>query len=1503
MTSIVVTEAAALYLLQQYEGLFQEEHKTSSSPFVALARDLAQISRLPRNESADLAPAQLHFIRQLEDLIAVKKRVIRVSQAINPDPNNPIVLEAQEALQAAEQDPFLSNYRQFFEQQPKTISEQLQPLVKLYRNKRSTFISKQHHVQMDLDILRGAQIVKTSARPIAAALSRQGPFSEHIQHSTLPPLTFGSDVVPTSHLPPTGTLDELNSLLVGASSALTSKLGRNVLSSATPPASKVRSFALDPAATDIQLNVLYLMTIWPSAARLLAATFIPDGYNHLGSLKPFDWLPWRRSVLYQAQEAFRSMVASGKFFMLSPTDRQREYNSVCYSLLSRTVGHITRHYPEDILAVCYDMNSPVELSRLLYLLVQLMIESDPSATLHVSFLVNTYRVISSGGHSSSEWHQSITPPGGLLLKEDATVDSIYTMVLEVIYSPLYGERPDSNTILEHDDLIITGVQTFVLTDGQNQAYASSATPPPFLKNALLNTYKGLKAFSSDHSVLLQHWFKRLAVNMPTVRFRQLCVAESYFVYKAILNKFTDDALIKAMTEQAITPIQDSLEQFNGDLMRTLEWLLMQENDPTLMDKGIYICLFPGLGRGTSFKPVTVPMIHVYLTLEENDAGEDTLVVKHTFPNNNQIYFEIPQDHPVLVYGSGHVWVSHFINFCSYVEGPESQWDRLRNVAHRNLPPILSFGPILISAPASTTIKRFDPNAPLEGPLRVHPFMRMNAYAGMACARHEIDKWSTDLETATCTACGKEEAFIASLCWGTHPHQRRNFVGQECAAMMKGSSFKTFNGCITQMLRFLQENMGFCPARVTTQQKARKAITRYIYTFNGANFDHWFFLKTLRFWNLPTDVINNGGLLRMQWGNMVWVDFLRLYPFTSLDSISAIFFDSQQPAGLHVPQLRKWKAFPYGLIAKIVEQGHVSHEDLTEPSVWGTKVIDSKNPLPGHQQAINWWLENISTTGCSLQTLIDYCADDTTLLQYCVEYDVLSAATGKRKDRLFDLTHCITRAQAALLFFRQLYLERTLTSPDPAMKTGFPIPNSTDEFTITEIISESYRGGKVSVFHQGGIPPSYLDRAESFKREKGRYPLWEIWDMKSAYPYAMTHEMPVQLESMDTFWNTPSTSYELKKTNLYCASVQYPKGKSGIMIKFAGYSLCPSFIPHLYFDPVANRHRYAMLWGVELIQAQEQGAVITVYAVLNFATEAIFKEFVEEKYAERVAAKDAAMKLIIKLTLNSSYGKMVEDLKAALHHLINTFDLSSIPADLITRIEQIPGPREEGSSLLVHAVDPTRTYMKQIGYVGSYITAFVRSRWCAFADDLALLPDEAGNPCYAAYGDTDSVLGSMPDPTNAKTITFAQKWIHHQNLGMWCPETDHGIDYFVAASKKIKAIHEYQPDQPPFDPVTFSHDKSNSHFTFKGVPNKPLVWQHYTELISQGSVCMNMGLQFKSSYKHGVEKFDTKTRTVSVKNWTVQPPDPDGFLRPHATLEDFIRHLPTNTDASDIEDKS
>ena len=1284
-------------------------------------------------------------------------------------------------------------------------------------------------------------------------------------------------------------------VLSNVGTALMSKwrqLIRNIRPQAALRVPDERSTSAERRDDDFR-NALFLMVVWEASSQLIQYMSATSSINLSQTLTaaPFSNLPFRTTLPLAMRKERVLEIINRRFLAddiangtLTLERVHQVMNNTFHTTMSTKSPIHTYFIPWQSILALRAINQPVVLAQTIQTLLRMahgeVNAGEPAFSVQLTLEVSTRRQFTDeqgGWHYNWITHVVPAQSSPLIFNIDDSIRDIAEPITRAVMHIMLGERENSHDVRQSDQVLVTAATFTYVRDPRGHEPLPGANQ--LVRQHFIELMHHLRAYAVP-DLYHEKWFSKVVVRQPFLTDERVCITESFLYLQMRKEGFTDPQMIRTMMQQALTPelLAKSIE-LNGRLYDTLEHNFKCTSSWRMREDGFYLCFFPGFAKcGANSKVLQAPeMPCVYLWCVSDHMQLDT-------PDESP-FFNLPMDELVMVYGNGHVWISTYGSYLSLVQGPHSLEERIQETVRREVPEPFELKPILLQPVRESRARKFNPlSAPVDGKDKVK---RITGYSGEFNARANMDFLSVDFETSTCPVCHCEEVFAAAIVgdgWGL------SFLGQECLKVAKDYTFHNFTGSLTQMLRFIKTNCGWSDKRGAMSKNKMFAVQKVFVTMNGSRFDHWFALRSLRYWNEPYDIIEiGGGLARLGWGSSAFIDLCNIYK-TSLDGLYQNFSSSVQPPGLNLPPTPKWKCFPYDIIQESMLDPQAHLIDLERDSIWGGKKADPSNPEPIGVQNARWWREHIGPYYCAQEHLGAYCLDDVWVLQYLVCYHQRVLSRGVVNGRLTDRGHCFTRSQAAIMLFQQAYLTETIVSPDMSMPTGFARPGGEGEFNIDELIRMAYKGGRVVVFRHRADLPSEKPLRDAYIARTGKLPTVDLYDRNSSYPHCMTEDMPVKLQEIKLYWDTPFVLQreDLKECDFYCCSIDFPDTKGCVMIKFNGYCLTVDHTPYMFYDPKLKEWRYNMVTGKELRTALREGAVITVYAVLCFEAKPIFRQFMEDLYARRAASTDEAVRMDLKNDMNSVYGKTAQEVHAKMIPINSSIDLTNFKGQNIVRLQNIPGPRDEGQSLMVHVIDPTQSGPGQLAFIAACTTGAARDYLSEFACSLKTLKTEAGTSVHPCYGDTDSIALPTPDFSTPEAQAWRDKYLHLTRLGAW--KLERRFDAALFINRKVYCGHFETAG------VTLSDDRLHEelltrpekefYVKAKGLRKKTVNYRDMSAVMEGGVVVKSMGLVFKSTYEKGIVKDLQLTRSMRLVNSTLQPADEEGFLHPFSTLEDF-----------------
>lgn len=1005
-------------------------------------------------------------------------------------------------------------------------------------------------------------------------------------------------------------------------------------------------------------------------------------------------------------------------------------------------------------------------------------------------------------------------------------------------------------------------------------------------------------------------YREIAESVPIFN-KNMCIAEC-FIY--LRGQQLLGTTIRSVIKEWMTPVMDRLEDglYNGgNLLMTIQKLLIHQKtflNVESVDNFVYLGFFNGFG----IKPVFPLIKFIYEKVEDDEEDCKNFTVEML---EEEI---LTESTPLLVYTNGHLLLSTYQRYNKAVHQNPGLYDRITEETRTKVPEPYILRPIDMESRRDREIAKHKKR---EEKYNAKPHLRqaLNTPKGAYDIVTNTDNFAADFETGHCFKCSEIKrvnaqcARAAGVAWGTQEGQGVCFIGEECeceaADKTKYPTMEYYHGCVTQMLVWLRTNWGFFYAQGDHDHAPTHIVKRVIYFFNGSRFDLFFLHKVLLFWNEPVDILDmDGQILKLTWGNYEFVDFLRVMPGGSLDSMYKEVFKNTQMTQyngvVELPASDKWQCFPYELLDNpyFETAASLTEEELKElpEASWGGKDVPS-----GYGSHAAWWIANIGHGYIRDQHLTAYCMDDVYILYFMVFVRTFYMAQGEVNGKYFNIIEAITASDGALKLFRQCFLEQSIQTPDLLTETDITDPLTQCQVNLQRLFKDCYKGGKVDVFHHGDFPSALREEWEA----KGQTFAMQEYDVNSMYPFQMLeHDLPTYIESLEDYQTCPwevLNSDQLKKFDMYWCSVDYPQGKSGILCKYGGFCVAVSHLPFSYEDPAHKGATvFNMVYGIELMEALKAGATVRVKYVIHFACCPVFKDFIKVLYQARLDTDSDIMKTFWKLVMNSTYGKLAQGIKATPYIMYNDIDTPWDHDGTLVNYVQIPGPREGHPLMLAHVLYPHKSYVGQLVYMGAAITAASRAYLCEIMRESEKCFDLCGHPVKTIYCDTDSIkilMLARDDPRNAPFIAKYIDFTKEKKIGKLKPETKHGMDFFRMLRKKLALWHLTQPERPwksgdDYEDTVceiagrkHGHDGDEWVIKAKGLKKKNVPPQVMYEVsVNKQPQSVSMGLQFRHTLEGGIYKEKPSTRCIGMGNSARGEPDSNGWLPPHEDFNDFMQ---------------
>jgi hypothetical protein len=536
--------------------------------------------------------------------------------------------------------------------------------------------------------------------------------------------------------------------------------------------------------------------------------------------------------------------------------------------------------------------------------------------------------------------------------------------------------------------------------------------------------------------------------------------------------------------------------------------------------------------------------------------------------------------------------------------------------------------------------------------------------------------------------------------------------------------KSFYGlnCTLQGLEWLKPYTELLNYSSTKPNKKTNYI--HMYSFNGSKFDNLFLFKELYKLDKNTEFLfSNNSIKSIRYNNFKIFDLNLYYTGTSLRKIAS---------KLTTNKLDKKGIYPYKFINKdtihfkgeFPKREFFNNDDFNENDTYEKLREENNNYIDIEEYTIK------------------YCLMDCKLTGILAEHHIKNSI-GMINDKYYNVIDKSTGAGVALTMFKQVFLKDDLYgSPEKILRKE-------------EI---AYIGGRVEVFKK------------SFKSKNENDRLFYN-DINSSYPFSMTQEMPFKfLKTINKEFKAELNN--IKPYNLYGVSKYEYKGTNKQFIN--------NLIEKSEFGNISinTNHNNNYKWGCEIIEAINNNIDIEIYEINEYEPKAIFKEYSEYFYNERLKIKNTNKGLgeFYKLLLNSLYGKFGSRVFNETK-LINSFDdifkISDGNLKMILNYNML----DENIGIMEYkkAGQEIASIHNLIRF-SSYITALSRC-------NLSIVMRDIGhNEIY--YIDTDSIFSSKKPSLN---------FIDNNILGKWKEEEPNGIHTAYFLCKKTYAYKTFEDE--------------------------------------------------------------------------------------------------------------
>lgn len=317
----------------------------------------------------------------------------------------------------------------------------------------------------------------------------------------------------------------------------------------------------------------------------------------------------------------------------------------------------------------------------------------------------------------------------------------------------------------------------------------------------------------------------------------------------------------------------------------------------------------------------------------------------------------------------------------------------------------------------------------------------------------------------------------------------------------------------------------------------------------------------------------------------------------------------------------------------------------------------------------------------------------------------------------------------------------------------------------------YCGGRVQCFAKGRL-------AEPF----------HVVDITSAYPYAMTHDHAISVQSHERCYKAgeepdPRSFYTL--TGVSRGALPWRERQEAVDAEGVPTGSV-TWGPMQFYCDHERRHYHATGW--ELIAALDTGRLTDyeIHTVTEFAVFENFRDYVEHFFQLKARAADGSPeRLFAKLMLNSLYGKFgANPQEYETYGIVPVERITATEADPTTTLGRHHGPWTWAGTVGPHALLAGRDPVTDVGNpvdsdfynvaTAASITGFVRAYLLRHLDAIERL----GGTVF--YCDTDSIAYTLPGDQDAHPFRFGKA------LGEWTREGS--FDRGAIAGKKLYAFH-------------------------------------------------------------------------------------------------------------------
>lgn len=651
----------------------------------------------------------------------------------------------------------------------------------------------------------------------------------------------------------------------------------------------------------------------------------------------------------------------------------------------------------------------------------------------------------------------------------------------------------------------------------------------------------------------------------------------------------------------------------------------------------------------------------------------------------------------------------------------------------------------------------------------------------------------DCETGRCDRCGEGVTHPVLLSAGLGVSKIQTFVGPECPYVLSP-------GCYTQFVSEVLEH-------------ADENTTVILAAHYGSKFDHQFLMQTLLSLRIPFEVVRNNSkiqCLQFADGRVRTFDTANVYP-GSLKAVSDTAAKSAEVMSFFPPGYishGKYQAFPYSMLDLKYPLGLHPVDLLMSDDAWGDKFVDRPADIPGWRGNLVYMQTNFPTAFTDdgdFDTLLLtrlYCEEDVRLLALIIVMHYVVSIQQPVNNRVPYLPLAITASQRAWATFLTCYLDRPLPGKNRHNADQVKVQINTEfgSYRLTE-------SDLVSQMIQGGLT---VNNQRYYKMKPGEEMIF--LDINSSYPYAMLSDLPVEFDKT-THLDSPMRFKDVisrglgKLSDWYLVSADFSRASFNqrpLTVKYRMHNIGVDYTPFYWYEG-KNIFRLNIKYGVELdvytkFDNDEANPMIMVKSIFHYKTAPIFKQYVTDLYAKRLAAK-AAKNLIedatCKLCLNSTFGKTCQKEKDRVMFLqrpeeeAQLANVSGGITELTYFSHMSPNPSDESNPLKHHILQVKCTNERlgpgEHAVIGAAILSIARATFASASLCIeTTMLDSDLQPIQIVQGDTDSILFLKPPqhiPSNVEAWSSFQKtYMDEARLGAWKVEAV-GTHAFYGAGKK------------------------------------------------------------------------------------------------------------------------